>query len=394
MAPYIAANSWELASPPPDSVTPVSATPSEAAKSSSWQDKTVSIETAVRLYLKEHEQAHSAPNTIRKYGLLLGRMAVVDGKQVYAPGKLQKFADRTGLRNIDEWSPSLVRQLRDSLQVSPLTASKNLGVFKGFFEFCVNNEWLEKNPARIKTLRNRAMTEGEGEERQKSPFSDDEVDRMYDGCQEFGHTLVREWPKKRDGRQVEAITRYRDYNRKWTGTDLADFISVAIYTGLRISDLSTFHISRLKSTGEVHIRTAKGNRKVYTWIPEWLANVIRSRAKRVGPLIFGEHSTTDINVITDVWRRKLKILWEQTGPWMEKPAPHRFRHTFARILLEHGTPVPKVAELMGNTEAIVRKHYAAWVEERQKETTAILQRAFANVPRPDIPRRTKVSSIG
>jgi hypothetical protein len=48
-----------------------------------------------------------------------------------------------------------------------------------------------------------------------------------------------------------------------------------------------------------------------------------ARAKSVGPLIFGTHTTEDINVITDVWRRKLKVLWEMVGPWKVKPEHHR-----------------------------------------------------------------------
>ena len=66
-----------------------------------------------------------------------------------------------------------------------------------------------------------------------------------------------------------------------------------------------------------------------------------------------------MNVITDVWRRKLKKLWALCGPWKDKPTPHRFRHTFARILLQRpGVTVRDVAELLGNTEQMVRKHYA------------------------------------
>ena len=41
-----------------------------------------------------------------------------------------------------------------------------------------------------------------------------------------------------------------------------------------------------------------------------------------------------------------------------------------------------VAELMGDTEAVIRKHYAAWIPGRQEKLTAILQEAFAETPRP------------
>jgi integrase len=90
-----------------------------------------------------------------------------------------------------------------------------------------------------------------------------------------------------------------------------------------------------------------------------------------------------MNVITDLWRRKLNKLWELCGPWKDKPTPHRFRHAFARILLERpGVTVRDVAELLGNTEQIVRKHYAAWIPERQERLTAVLKAAFDTKPKP------------
>jgi integrase len=111
--------------------------------------------------------------------------------------------------------------------------------------------------------------------------------------------------------------------------------------------------------------------------------VLGDRWGETGPYIFGEHSTTDMNVITDLWRRKLNKLWELCGPWKDKPTPHRFRHTFARILLERpGVTVRDVAELLGNTEQIVRKHYAAWIPERQERLTAVLKAAFDTKPKP------------
>ena len=112
---------------------------------------------------------------------------------------------------------------------------------------------------------------------------------------------------------------------------------------------------------------------------------MRGRAQLHGPEIFGSHTTTDMNVVTDIWRRKLKRLWTLCGPWKEKPTPHRFRHTFARILMERsGVSVRDVAELLGDTEDMVRRHYAAWVPERQERLTADPKEAFSEKPTPRI----------
>ena len=67
-----------------------------------------------------------------------------------------------------------------------------------------------------------------------------------------------------------------------------------------------------------------------------------------------------------------------------KPTPHRFRHIFARIILQRGVSVRDVADLLGNSEQMVRGHYAAWIPERQARLTKILQEAFTDKPRPKV----------
>jgi integrase len=336
------ASSWkswgdELAAPLPEAV----AAPNPSRK--------VTIERAVKAFLASHAES-SAYTTQRMYRYMMNRFT--------------NFSELRGYLLLDQWGPIDVREFRAAWEVAPNTATKNMTILKSFFEFAVSNEWLDRNPARlVKDRRNRS----EKQSKDRIPFSDEELARMFETCEsKYGKT--------------DDEFRYR-----WTGQDLADFISVSVYTGLRISDVSTFHIDRLLESGECHIRTTKNGKKVYTWIPIWLQQRIRERAKFYGPLIFGTHKTTDICVVTDVWRRKLRRLWDLCGPWTERPTPHRFRHTFARILLQKANvTVRDVAELLGNTEEIVRKHYAAWVPERQARLTKILQEAFENKPRPKL----------
>jgi integrase len=327
----------------------------------------VTIARAVQVFTEEF-QGHAATSTQKKYRLLLG--------------KLKAFAESKGYVTLDQWAPIDVREFRSSWSVSPQTAAKNMSTVKAFFEFCLVNEWLQRNPARlVKNQRGRDAADRRND--QKLPFSDDELRKMYDACEtKYGKQEVK-WSRTIHHQRVEG--EYARYNYKWTGQDLADFISVSVYTGLRISDVSTFHIDRMLPTGEIQIRTTKAGTHVYTWVPEWLQQRIRTRARELGPYIFGEHHSTDINVVTDVWRRKLKKLWTLSGPWKEKPTPHRFRHTFARVLLQRpGVSVRDVAELLGNTEQMVRKHYAAWIPERQERLTAVLKAAFSEKPKPNV----------
>lgn len=332
------------------------------------ESRQTTIERAVGAFLAEHEES-SAFNTRKKYAIIMK--------------KLKAYSAEKGYVMIDQWGPIDVREFRSSWQVSSTTAAKNMSIVKSFFEFALSNEWIARNPARlVKNPRGRASTDARNEDR--IPFSDDELKRMFEACEtQYGKRPIR-WARKTHHHQAESgLT--ANYKYKWTGQDLADFISISVYTGLRISDVTTFRIDRLLPNGECHIRTTKNGRKVYTWIPEWLQERIRVRAADFGPLIFGTHTTKDINVITDVWRRKLKKLWDLCGPWPETPSPHRFRHTFARILLQRpNVTVRDVAELLGDTEEMVRKHYAAWVFERQERLTNVLKEAFSEKPKPKL----------
>ncbi len=309
----------------------------------------VIIERAVNAFLASHRES-SAFTTQRMYGYLMNRFLAFSGAQGYVL--------------LEQWGPIDVREFRTSWEVAANTARKNMTILKSFFEFAVVNEWLDRNPARlVKEQRNR----NEKHSKERIPFTDEDLARMFEACEtKYGRTE-------------------NDYRYRWGGQDLADFIAISVYTGLRISDVCTFHTDRLLDNGECHIRTTKNGKKVYTWIPTWLQQRIRERARTHGPLIFGTHTTTDIAVITDVWRRKLLRLWDLCGPWPQRPTPHRFRHTFARILLQKANvTVRDVAELLGNTEEIVRKHYAAWVPERQARLTKVLQEAFEDKPKPKV----------
>src|ERR1035441_8104849 len=89
---------------------------------------------------------------------------------------------------------------------------------------------------------------------QRLPFTDVELKKMYDACPKYGTTA----------------------KHKWTGDDVADFISLSIYTGLRISDVALFNIDRMNQAGEIRLRTTKAGTHVYTWVPQWLQDRIRS----------------------------------------------------------------------------------------------------------------------
>ncbi len=167
----------------------------------------------------------------------------------------------------------------------------------------------------------------------------------------------------------------------WTGEDVKDFIWTMTYTGLRISEVGPFHMNRLKGN-EVFLRAKKNGGEVFAYIPDWLRDRLNTRAKRCGSRLFNAGRSDRVHTITDMWRRKINKVFELAGGFEEPPTPHRFRHTFARILLQRGVPVADVADPLGDDEKTVREHYSRWVPERQARLTKILKEAFDDKPKP------------
>lgn len=354
LAPYLAAGSWEPLEPtPPPPAKPPKTTAQNCTTSAgigpaaTENEARLTIDDAIEACYREHKSAQSADSTIRAY------RTVFD--------EFRRMSASLGFRWLDEWRPTQVRALRASWKCSARTARKKIGYLKSFFELFVEDETIPSNPARIKAHINRALR-GDA---QKKPYTDRELERMLEECRKT-HVAKS---------KVVAIR-----ERSFTGNDLADFIEISCYTGLRISDVVSFDVSRLTERGEVKMRCLKNGNPVCVWIPEWLRATIQFRARTVGPRIFGA-GNEGIERTCVKWRRRLMTLWKKTGPWTSPPTHHRFRHTFVRRLLEQGVSVAIVAELIGDTEQMVRRSYSAWIESRQEAMTQVLEKAFANAPR-------------
>jgi integrase len=208
---------------------------------------------------------------------------------------------------------------------------------------------------------------------------------MIEACRTLGRTEMREWPTNgHKGKRLVAITEFKDYHRKYTGQDLADFIHFSIHTGLRISDVAMFDIARLTPQG-VKLRATKNGNWIMVPIPEWLEERLRIRARMYGPKVF-RPTGTGIDAITNNWRRPLNDLWKRCGAWETKPTPHRFRHTFVRLLLEKMLVDPAItlaliATLAGDSEEMIRNHYSGWMPNQQEMISKILSASYAKFPR-------------
>jgi integrase/recombinase XerD len=306
----------------------------------------VTIADACTIFVTSRASAGVAPATLRKYRTF--------AKQI------ETFFDRRGYVMIDQITPGDIDLFWANWKLGLRAKGKRLTTLRAFFRFCANRKWIPESPVSSDIK----APVGSSKAANKAPFTDDEVTRILDACDK----VKVEW-KNETGLGV------------WTGEDLKDVIWLMLYTGFRISDATLFSMKRLHGD-QVFIRAKKNGGDVFAYLPDWLSERLQARAKRFGDRPFVVARSDRLETITNIWRRRLAKAFELAEPFEEPATPHRFRHTFARILLQRGVPVADVADLLGDDEKTVREHYARWVPERQARLTKILKEAFHGQPKP------------
>lgn len=304
------------------------------------------VETACRAYIANREAAGLKPPTLRKYHTF--------SKQVGA------YADSLGYVFLDQFTHSDIDRFWVNWKLGPRAKGKRLTTLRAFFRFCVNRKWLAESPVSSDIK----APVGSSRAANKAPFTDAELEQIIAACDR----VKVEWKNETGAGE-------------WTGEDLKDLIWLMLYTGFRISDATLFSIKRLHGD-QVFIRAKKNGGDVFAFVPDWLQERLRARASRFGDRPFIVARSDRLETITNIWRRRISKAFDEAGSFDEPPTPHRFRHTFARILLQRGVPVADVADLLGDDEKTVREHYARWVPERQERLTRILKDAFSGRRKP------------
>lgn len=271
--------------------------------------------------------------------------------------QLLAFAEGRGYVMLDQFTVTDMDAYYQAWKDGVRSKGKKLERLKGFFKYCIKRKMLAENPSE-----DLEAPVGSGSAANKTPFTDDEIQRMYAACQQIGRV-----PWKNGAQRGE-----------WSGEEVETFITLECFTGLRISDATTFDMERLKGN-DCFLRMHKTGKPLFTWLPDEVVLRLRALSRVRGSRPFATPGgSLRTETLTDLWRRRLNKIWALCGRWDEPPHPHRFRHTFVRILLEHGVSPRDVAELIGDTEQMVLKHYARWVPERQARLTRILQECLSH----------------
>ena len=193
---------------------------------------------------------------------------------------------------LDQFTSSDIDVFYGGWNIGARAKGKRLGTLRAFFRFCMNRKWLRETPVSTDVK----PPIGANRVANKAPYTDEELQRIIDACDSLGEVA---WSNGRE-------------NGVYTGEDVKDFIWVMVYTGLRISDVGLFNMSRLRGN-EVFLRAKKNGGDVFAYIPDWLRDRLSARAKRCGVRPFVVGHSDRLETVTDMWRRKIGKVFELAG---------------------------------------------------------------------------------
>jgi len=227
-----------------------------------------------------------------------------------------------------------LRRLRESWTLAPITMQKRLEMVRKFFTFCMDSDWIEKNPAR-------GVESPPVKYDPTLPFTDEEMEKIL-------------WA-------AESIREAHPQIPKGTEKKLKALILLMRYSGIRISDAVMFRRDKLKN-GKLFLKQEKTKHPVWVPLPK---NVIEAIAEcdEGNEYYFYRNIGKPKSAITE-WQQRLKLVYTMAG--VADGHSHRLRDTFSVELLQKGISLETVSMLLGHTSIkTTQRHYAPWVKSRQ-----------------------------
>jgi integrase len=252
----------------------------------------------------------------------------------------------------------LIKDTRDKLGLASAKTVRT--ILSAVCGLAVRHEALDTNPVRS-TAR---LKEGKQDRKPVVAMTFDEVEQMWAGLRDYATRKQRDSKGRRIGR------------RGIVWHDLADLSEGMMSTGVRIGEvlaiggedvtmddegytavLISSHLVRVTGEGLVREPGRKGNRPgVLLRVPDWSAPMWRRRklAAGDGPVFAASDGgwldpSNTINRLRDA-------LQDSGFAWVTS---HVWRHTVATLLDEAGLTTTEIADQLGNTPAVVEKHYRA-----------------------------------
>ncbi len=286
--------------------------------------KQIGLSQALDAFIADCEARNLSQATLRKYSYLCSR--------------LREFSAASQCRHLGDFTTESVRAFRSfRTSLSPRTSGKELERIRTFFSFCVQNDWIAKNPATT-------IKAPEVKPNPTLPFSDAEVSKIL------------------------ATADFRSQV----------FFRILLHSGLRIIDAAMLRPERIQN-GRVFLYTQKTGVPVFVPVPPDLLTDLGNLALTAGYYFAVESDKP--STVAEYYRIKLRKAAHACG--VKNAHPHRWRDTFAVRLLEKGVPLETVSILLGHTDLkTTQRAYYPWIKSLQDN----LERAVALTWTPTLVR--------
>jgi integrase len=278
------------------------------------QKEVMTVDAAGERFLADMRSRSLSQETIKKFDRLL-----------------ESLKGKFGGVLISDIMADDLAKFREGWKASPITARKMLERLRSFFRFSVDRGWIERNPAlSLKAPKDVQIA--------VKPYEKAELEKIAWALDLFPDKGI-----------------YGEQNKK----RVRGFVTVLRWTGLRIRDV--VQLKRSQVVGDsIVLRTHKNQKPVKILMHPEVKEVLQENTN-VGDYFFWSGLGEPKSCVGD-WQRSLRRLSEIAGVHLHA---HRWRHTFATDLLSKGVPVSEVAAILGNSPAIVEKHYSQWIQSRQ-----------------------------
>ena len=143
--------------------------------------------------------------------------------------------------------------------------------------------------------------------------------------------------------------------------------------GLRISDVATLERCRVRN-GRILLYAQKNGATVWAPLGEEVWTALQLLPIPTGAVVDGKYffwsGLGSREGHTNSMGRTLQAVFRKSG--VKDAIAHRFRHTLANELLVNGATIEDVANILGDSPAVIRKHYIKWSVSHQARNTELL----------------------